>query len=196
MPIWRASIVRNLEFTLHNPVSSSYKILLCQFSLRDSTWFVLAPSPPHLPPPLRPSCTTSPKVGCYNEIYRVLKTGQCFAAYEWCITDAFDPNNQEHQKIKVEIELGNGLLNVRLIWQCLVAVKQAGFEVVWEKDLAADSPLPWYLPLDKSHFSLNSFRLTAIDVMALEKMGLALKGSQRVQAFLEKAAEGLVAGGE
>lgn len=39
--------------------------------------------------------------GCYKEIYRVLKPGQCFAAYEWCMTDAFDPNNQEHQKIKV-----------------------------------------------------------------------------------------------
>ncbi|CAI9764978.1 unnamed protein product [Fraxinus pennsylvanica] len=33
-------------------------------------------------------------------------------------------------------------------------------------------------------------------VMALEKVGLAPKGSQRVQAFLEKAAEGLVAGGQ
>ena len=35
-------------------------------------------------------------------------------------------------------------------------------QVVWEKDLAVNSPVPWYLPLDKSHFSLSSFRLTAI----------------------------------
>jgi hypothetical protein len=31
----------------------------------------------------------------------MLKPGQCFAAYEWCITESFDPLNQEHQRIKV-----------------------------------------------------------------------------------------------
>ncbi|KAK7281501.1 hypothetical protein RIF29_09556 [Crotalaria pallida] len=67
--------------------------------------------------------------GCYKEIYRVLKPGQCFAAYEWCITDAFDPNNQEHQRIKGEIEIGDGLPDIRSTTQCLEALKQAGFEV-------------------------------------------------------------------
>ncbi|KAF2319614.1 hypothetical protein GH714_017597 [Hevea brasiliensis] len=74
--------------------------------------------------------------------------------------------------------------------------------VIWSKDLAASSPVPWYLPLDKNHFSLSSFRLTAIGrfftrnmVKTLEFVGLAPKGSQRVQDFLEKAAEGLVEGG-
>ncbi|KAF4361017.1 hypothetical protein F8388_016826 [Cannabis sativa] len=84
--------------------------------------------------------------------------------------------------VKAEIEIGDGLPDIRLTTKCLEALKQAGFEVVWEKDLAVDSPVPWYLPLDKSHFSLSSFRLTA--------------GSQRVQDFLEKAAEGLVEGGK
>ncbi|XP_073023292.1 cycloartenol-C-24-methyltransferase isoform X1 [Primulina eburnea] len=149
------------------------------------------------------TCHAPDAVGCYKEIYRVLKPGQCFAAYEWCMTEAFDPSNKEHQKIKAEIELGNGLPDIRTTQQCLEALKKAGFEVVWEKDLAVDSPVPWYLPLDKSHFSLSSFRLTAIGrfitknmVMALEKIGVAPKGSQRVQAFLEKAAEGLVEGGK
>lgn len=41
------------------------------------------------------------KVGCYKEIHRVLKPGQCFAAFEWCMTDSFDPNNEEHLNIKV-----------------------------------------------------------------------------------------------
>ncbi|KAL7234341.1 hypothetical protein ACSBR1_017857 [Camellia fascicularis] len=107
-----------------------------------------------------------------------------------------------HAPDPAEIELGNGLPDVRATGQCLDALKQAGFEVIWDKDLAADSPIPWYLPLDKSHFSLSSFRLTAVGrfvtrnmVMALEYTGLAPKGSQRVQAFLEKAAEGLVDGG-
>ncbi|KAK8635777.1 hypothetical protein V6N13_004495 [Hibiscus sabdariffa] len=149
------------------------------------------------------TCHAPDAYGCYKEIYRVLKAGQCFAAYEWCMTDAFDPNNAEHQKIKAEIEIGDGLPDIRLTRQCLEALKQAGFEVIWEKDLAIDSPLPWYLPLDKNHFSLSSFRLTALGrfftrnmVKALEFVGFAPKGSQRVQDFLEKAAEGLVEGGK
>ncbi|KAJ9685644.1 hypothetical protein PVL29_017613 [Vitis rotundifolia] len=149
------------------------------------------------------TCHAPDVLGCYKEIYRVLKPGQCFAAYEWCMTDAFDPNNQEHQKIKAEIEIGDGLPDIRLTTQCLEALKQAGFEVIWEKDLAVGSPLPWYLPIDKSHFSLSSFRVTAVGrfisrnmVRALEFVGLAPKGSQRVQAFLEKAAEALFDGGK
>lgn len=127
---------------------------------------------------------------------------------------------------------------------------------MWEKDLAVESPLPWYLPLDKSYFSLSTFRLTAVgrfitknmvifvsfkyllaivdflfscllkkvmvlclwyfqfilvqfwnsslleltysflQVMALEFVGLAPRGSQRVQNFLAQAAEGLVEGGK
>jgi len=35
-------------------------------------------------------------------------------------------------------------------------------KVIWSKDLAVGSPVPWYLPLDTSHFSLSSFRLTAV----------------------------------
>ncbi|XP_042439361.1 cycloartenol-C-24-methyltransferase 1-like [Zingiber officinale] len=32
-------------------------------------------------------------VGCYKEIYRVLKPGQYFAVDEWCMTDHYNPNN-------------------------------------------------------------------------------------------------------
>ncbi|XWS35539.1 hypothetical protein CRYUN_Cryun20dG0005600 [Craigia yunnanensis] len=75
------------------------------------------------------TCHAPDAYGCYKEIYRVLKPGQCFAAYEWCMTDSFDPHNQEHQKIKAEIEIGDGLPDIRLTRQCLEALKQAGFEV-------------------------------------------------------------------
>ncbi|KAK8614796.1 hypothetical protein V6N13_068587 [Hibiscus sabdariffa] len=120
-------------------------------------------------------CHAPDAYGCYKEIYRVLKPGQCFTSDEWCMTDAFNPNNAEHQKIKI----------------------------IWEKDLATDSPVPWYLPLDKKHFSWSNFRVTAPGrfllrnmVRALEFVGIAPKGSLRVQSFLEKAAEGLVEGGK
>jgi sterol 24-C-methyltransferase len=137
------------------------------------------------------------------------------------MTDSFDPNNQEHQKIKVrikiclkhektncflisfqcnkvslaqtEIEVGNGLPEIRLTRKCLEALKQAGFEVtasysfffflffqisfyywhkfqlfdlfctkvIWEKDLAEDSQVPWYFDMDTSRFTLSNFRITA-----------------------------------
>ncbi|KAH7865734.1 hypothetical protein Vadar_010461 [Vaccinium darrowii] len=109
---------------------------------------------------LEATCHAPDAVGVYKEIHRVLKPGQCFAAYEWCMTNSFDPNNQEHQDIKTEIELGNGLTDIRTKAQCLEALEQVGFEL-----------------------------------MALEYVGIAPKGSQRVQAFLEKAAEGLSEGG-
>lgn len=148
------------------------------------------------------TCHAPDALGCYSEVFRVLKPGQCFAAYEWCMTDSFDPNNQEHQRIKAEIELGDGLPDIRLTTQCLEALKLAGFEVIWEKDLAKDSPVSWYLPLDTTRLSFTSFRLTSVGrfittnmVKALEYVGLAPKGSQRVQSFLEKAAESLVSGG-
>ncbi|XP_068647396.1 cycloartenol-C-24-methyltransferase-like [Aristolochia californica] len=148
------------------------------------------------------TCHAPDALGCYKEIYRVLKPGQSFAAYEWCMTDSYDPQNEVHQKIKAQIELGDGLPDIRTTRQCLEALKLAGFEVIWEKDLAVDSPVTWYLPLDTTQWSLSSLRLTALGrvvtrnmVKVLEYVRIAPEGSSRVQSFLETAADGLVAGG-
>lgn len=48
-----------------------------------------------------------------QEILRVLKKGHCFAGYEWCATEQYDKNNPIQAKIMAEIELGNGLPDVR-----------------------------------------------------------------------------------
>lgn len=69
------------------------------------------------------------QLGVYREIYRVLKPGQYFALDEWCMTDRFDPNNAKHRTIKAEIELGDGLPDIRSTRQCIQAMKDAGFEV-------------------------------------------------------------------
>ncbi|XP_024531027.1 cycloartenol-C-24-methyltransferase 1 [Selaginella moellendorffii] len=149
------------------------------------------------------TCHAPDAVGCYKEIWRVLKPGQCFAAYEWCMTDAYDPHNEHHNKMKAEIELGNGLPDIRTTRQCLEAAKEAGFEILVEDDLAKTSPLPWYLPIDPGRFSLSSFRLTRLGrfftrnlVWVLESIKVAPEGSGRVSQFLEKGADGLVAGGK
>ena len=49
------------------------------------------------------------KAGAFREILRVLRPGACFAGYEWCLTDDFDPGNAEHQWIKNEIMVGDAL---------------------------------------------------------------------------------------
>ncbi|KAM0937629.1 putative sterol 24-C-methyltransferase [Dioscorea sansibarensis] len=148
------------------------------------------------------ACYAPDAVACYKEIYRVLKPGQCFAAYECCMTDNFDPNNQIHQSTKAEIELGNGFPSIRSTNQCLEALKLAGFEVISEKDLAAYSPVPWYLPLDTNRFSLTSIHLTSLGrfiiktmVKGLEFVRVAPAGSGRVSSVIEKGTEGLAAGG-
>mmetsp|Transcript_18951 Transcript_18951/g.26748 ORF Transcript_18951/g.26748 Transcript_18951/m.26748 type:complete len:366 (+) Transcript_18951:303-1400(+) len=36
------------------------------------------------------TCHAPDRVGCYSEIYRVLKPGAIFACYEWCLTDRYN----------------------------------------------------------------------------------------------------------
>ena len=43
--------------------------------------------------------------GVYSQIYKVLKPGGTFGVYEWCMTDTYDPTNQEHRKICRGIEV-------------------------------------------------------------------------------------------
>ncbi|KFK38047.1 hypothetical protein AALP_AA3G063200 [Arabis alpina] len=140
---------------------------------------------------------------CYKEIYRVLKPGKHFAFHEWCLTDAFNPNNDEHKKIKKEIETDYALPELRPATKCLEAMKQAGFEVICDKNLAKDSPVPWYLPVDASQFSLFSLRvspvgrfLTHILIKVLECVRIFPEGTHRIQTMLEKATSELVNAGK
>ena len=44
------------------------------------------------------------KDGCYAEVFRVLRPGGCFAAYEYCLTDRFDSDDPEHRQVKRDLE--------------------------------------------------------------------------------------------
>jgi hypothetical protein len=35
----------------------------------------------------------------------VLKPGQVFACYEWCLTDKYDKTNEEHRRIKKQVRM-------------------------------------------------------------------------------------------
>ncbi|WIA20814.1 hypothetical protein OEZ86_004745 [Tetradesmus obliquus] len=150
------------------------------------------------------TCHAPDQVGCYKEILRVLKPGQYFAGYEWCATDLYDPTNPNHKSIMAEIELGNGLPDVRTTKQTLEALQKAGFELVDSADLALSADITWWDPVDPDNWTrLQNFRTTKAGryvthhlVKVLERFGVAPKGSLEVASMLERAADGLVAGGK
>lgn len=92
------------------------------------------------------TCHAPDRVGCYSEIYRVLKPGSIFACYEWCLTDKYDPNNPEHVTIKKQIEEGDGLPDIASTHHCLKSMEEAGFEILEERDLVCDEYGGWQDP--------------------------------------------------
>jgi sterol 24-C-methyltransferase len=154
------------------------------------------------------TCHAPDAVGCYSEIFRVLKPGGIFASYEWCLTDDYDENNPEHRAIRQDILLGNGLPTARTTHEVLAALKEAGFEILEEEDLVKTADIPWYEPIDPYRrwspfrdfwsFKTTSWgrNITHYFVLGLEKLGIAPKGSVNVSGFLKKGADALVAGGK
>jgi sterol 24-C-methyltransferase len=155
------------------------------------------------------TCHAPNRVQAYSEIYRVLKPGCVFACYEWCMTDKYIPGNELHERIKKQIEEGDGLPDVVHTSVCLNAMKEAGFEILESRDMqeeeeiASNVVLPWMLPLMPSwniftqrfQFTWLGFRLTNFCIVLLEKMKLAPKGTIKTQRMLQEGAFGLAAGG-
>ncbi|CAG8478662.1 10920_t:CDS:2 [Paraglomus brasilianum] len=154
----------------------------------------------------------SPKLeSVYKEAFRVLKPGGLFAFYEWCTTDRYDPTNPEHAKIIRGIEIGDGISQLYSTREALQALKNVGFELEYEDDLAEiNDVVPWYYPLTGDFRKSQSiwdfftfFRLTVVGKMltralvgGLEKVGAAPTGSVEVQKLLELAGDSLAKGGE
>ncbi|CAL1188460.1 unnamed protein product [Candida parapsilosis] len=150
------------------------------------------------------------KLSVYSEIYKVLKPGGVFGVYEWVMTDKYDETNEEHRKIAYGIEVGDGIPKMYSREVAEQALKNVGFEVEYQKDLAdVDDDIPWYYPLAgdlKYCQSLSDlytvFRtsrlgrlITTEAVGLMEKVGIAPKGSKQVTHALEDAAINLVEGG-
>ncbi len=150
-------------------------------------------------------CHAPDKPAAFREVFRLLRPGSYFAGTDWCMTELFDPENSEHQRIKSDIELGNGL-STDIVQQREVreALSAAGFEMIEARDVAhdADPETPWYRALQSRDLSLSSIPrtplgriLTKLTLVVGEKLRIAPKGSVKVSNILGTAGIALVEGG-
>jgi sterol 24-C-methyltransferase len=127
------------------------------------------------------------------------------------MTDAWDGSIQEHADLQHEIELGNGIPEMRPLKLARQAIKTVGFEIQHEEDLA-DRPdvVPWYYPLEGDirkaqtfwdyitvwRMSWSGILVTHNVTWIMEKLGLMPKGTYDVGEALRVAAISLVRGGQ
>ncbi len=144
------------------------------------------------------------KIAAYREMWRVLRPGACFATYEWCLTDVFDPSSPQHLRIKQGIMTGSGLPDIASTTEVCDAMRTAGFDLLEARDLAPESDprVPWYRALQGRDFSLASIprtplgrALTNLTLRVAEGLRLAPKGAREVSTFLNWGADTLVEGG-
>lgn len=152
------------------------------------------------------TCHAPKREGVYGEVYRVLKPGQIFACYEWCLTPKFDRNDSTHMLIKKKIEEGDGLPDMATQEEVVDALKNVGFEVVEARDMALDERFggnPWWLPLHPSwnpfsfRFQMNPLGKFIIKntLWVMETLWLAPSGTYKVQEMLTQGGWGCNRGG-
>ena len=149
-------------------------------------------------------CHAPDKLSIYGEVFRLLKPGACFGAYEWCLTDRFDAQDRRHLKIKADIELGGGVLEIDDRKTIDSALRSVGFEVLETRDLSVQigPSIPWYQPLIGSGLSFASFRSSRIGrwvthnmLRVLEALHIAPKGTVRVSQTLNLCAVAMAEAG-
>jgi len=140
------------------------------------------------------TCHAPDRVGVYSEIFRILKPGGTFAAYEWVMTEKYNPNDSTHEAAKKGIERGNGLPDLESISTVLQAMRDAGFEIVENFDLATTGDIPWYQPLTSRltpkgifHTSLGRW-ISLKGLGVLEQIRLAPSGSTATLDMLQRGA--------
>lgn len=127
------------------------------------------------------------------------------------MTDAWDPSNPEHREIQHQVELGNGIPEMRPIRQSREALLSVGFEIEHEEDLAErPDEVRWYYPLEGDLFKAQTIGdlftvwrmswsgkfVTHNALWIFEKLGLLPKGTTDVGEALKVAAESLIKGGQ
>ncbi|KAJ1567226.1 Delta(24)-sterol C-methyltransferase [Cladochytrium tenue] len=147
----------------------------------------------------------------YGEVFRILKPGSLFAAYEWCVTEKYNEADLAIKKIVHLVEEGNSIAKFYSIPECIKALKNVGFEIIEYKDLAendeidADALEAWFNPLIGTYnvFDVSQFgrtttgrAITGTMVWWLELFRLAPAGAGKVSKLLNSAADNLVLAGK
>jgi sterol 24-C-methyltransferase len=106
----------------------------------------------------------------------------------------YDSTDPEHQRMKKDIEEGNGLPDIIDTNGCLEAMKKAGFTIICESDLAlVEDVQPWYTPLMPSwnplsqrfQFNWLGAPITNFMIRLMEFLWIAPSGTVKTQKVLQ-----------
>ncbi len=127
------------------------------------------------------------------------------------MTDRWDPSIPEHKALAHEIELGNGIPEMRPLSKARQAIESVGFRIEHEEDLAErPDVVPWYYPLEgdilKAQTAWDYFTVWRMSwsgkfvthnaLRLLEFFRIVPKGTWEVGETLRIAADALVKGGQ
>ncbi len=152
------------------------------------------------------TCHAPDKAGAFAEIFRVLKPGALFWGQEMCMTDRFDPDDDQHRAMEQDLRHGIALKDIATFGEVNRALETAGFELIEGMDRGAEengSTTPWYQPLESWSRTLGNSvmgvphgRKTAIGGSRLaEVLRILPKGSADVVEMLHRTANAYAAGG-
>ena len=127
------------------------------------------------------------------------------------MTDDWDPSVPSHKELAHQLEIGNGIPEMRPIKVARQAISDVGLKMEHEEDLAARADvIPWYYPLEgdvrkaqtmwdlvlvwRNHWSGRI--VTHTGLRFLEMLSLVPKGTWEVCENLKIAGDSLTKGGQ
>ncbi|KAG6477835.1 24-methylenesterol C-methyltransferase 2-like [Zingiber officinale] len=129
----------------------------------------------------------------YREVFRVLKPGALYVSCEVVTTALYRPDDPRHVETIRGIEIGGALATLRAQHELAATARQAGFEVLEERDLALPPAEPWWTRPKISRFVYLS---NHVMVTILTALRIAPKGIVEVYEMLYETAGHVNYGGE
>ncbi|MFI1966197.1 methyltransferase domain-containing protein [Streptomyces pathocidini] len=143
--------------------------------------------------------------GVYEQAYRVLRPGGVFGGYAWCMTELYDKEDPEHQRVKRDIERGTALSDIPSTSFVTKALQEVGFELVEAQDriVSGDPEIPWWLPLtgrerDPRYLLFSPPGRLALDKLttAAEHLRLVPPSTRQITKTVMSSVNALAAGGK